>query len=70
MLFGVWRKKTCFIQFSLKNKALNFRGAFFGSPGITMNYKIIYYYYCSEGPESVTPKSPICRLGGRAKYKL
>ena len=28
MLVEVWRKKTCFIQFSLKNKALNFRSDF------------------------------------------
>ena len=34
MLVAVWRKKTCSIQFSLKNRALNFRGVFFVQPGI------------------------------------
>ena len=28
MLVAVWRKKTCSIQFSLKNRVLNFRGVF------------------------------------------
>ena len=29
MLVAVWRKKTCFIQFALKIRALNFRSVFF-----------------------------------------
>ena len=34
VLVVVWRKKTCFIQFTSKNRALNFRGVFFG-PAVT-----------------------------------
>ena len=32
MLLAVWRKKPCFIQFSLKNIALNFWGVFLAHP--------------------------------------
>ena len=32
MLFAVWRKKACFIQFLLKNRALNFRVVFLAHP--------------------------------------
>ena len=34
MLVAVWRKKTCFIQFSPKIIALDFRGNLFGPPSM------------------------------------
>lgn len=39
MLVEVW-KKTCFVQFLLKNRALNFSWVFFDPPVITDDLEI------------------------------